>query len=90
MTETKRPPMHQRFSIALSLCIFCLLSSIFIVNQVPEMSPFDVYYVAGLIIYLLFTGVGLLFVKWSVTQKLIALSVPIAIINVLLLLQLSL
>ena len=54
------------------------------------MSPFDVYYVAGLIIYLLLIGVGLLFVKWSVTQRLIALSVPIAIINVLLFFQLSL
>ena len=90
MTENKRTPLHQRFSIALSLCIFCLLSSIFIVNQVPEMSPFDVYYVAGLIIYLLIIGIGLLFVKWSVIQRLFTLSVPIAIINVLLLLQLSL
>ena len=86
MSETKRPPLHQRFSIALSLCTFCLVSSVFIVSQVPEMSPFDVFYVVGLIIYLLLIGIGLLFVKWSVNQRLIALSVPIAIINVILLL----
>lgn len=90
MSDSKHLPLHQRFSIALSLCTFCLFSSVFIVRQVPEMSPFDVYYVAGLIIYLLLIGVGLLFVKWSVTQRLIALSVPIAIINVLLFFQLSL
>jgi len=90
MIENKRTPLHQRFSIALSLCTFGLVSSVFIVRQVPEMSPFDVYYVAGLILYLLIVGIGLLFVKWSVTQRLIALSVPIAIINVLLLLYLSL
>ena len=90
MSETQSPPLHQRLSSALSLCTFCFVSSLFIVSQVPEMSPFDVFYVAGLIIYLLIIGIGLLFVTWSMPQRLFVLLVPIAFINVLLLLYLFL
>ena len=74
------------YPIALSLSAFALVSSIWICAQVPEMGFFDVFYSIGLLVYLLVVGFTLLFVSWAYPKRLVVLSAPIVLLNLVLIL----